>query len=139
MNKGNTEVLEDLVKRWLDADMPFRTTWFRQRHDLKDQSQSGCDLALAHFGLDAEAAQGQITSSEPFGAGSVRTPSVLGALGVGSSPATWSSTPRLAASWICTKASGKAAVCVPGSSCCGRNDLAKLMAKLACKTLTRAA
>jgi hypothetical protein len=49
----NAEVPEDQVKRWVDADMRFRNTWFRQRHDLKDQSQSGYDLALAHFGLDA--------------------------------------------------------------------------------------
>jgi hypothetical protein len=33
--------------------MRFKNTWFRQRHDLKDQSNSGYDMALIHFGLDA--------------------------------------------------------------------------------------
>lgn len=37
----------------MKEDMRFRNTWFRQRHDLKDQSQSGYDLALACFGMDA--------------------------------------------------------------------------------------
>lgn len=49
----NAEVSEEQIKQWLDADMRFRNTWFRQRHDLKDQSQSGYDLALAHFGFEA--------------------------------------------------------------------------------------
>ena len=40
--------------------MRFRNTWFRQRHDLKDQSQSGYDLALADFGVDAGLAPQQI-------------------------------------------------------------------------------
>jgi hypothetical protein len=33
-------------------DMRFKNTWLRQRHDLKDQSQSGYDMALAMFGAD---------------------------------------------------------------------------------------
>jgi len=49
----NAEVPEQLIKGWLDIDPRFRTTWFRQRSDLKDQSQSGYDLALADFGMDA--------------------------------------------------------------------------------------
>ncbi|MCC7156549.1 MAG: hypothetical protein IT161_18375 [Bryobacterales bacterium] len=49
----NAQAPEELIRRWADADMRFRNTWFRQRHDLKDQSQSGYDLALADFGIDA--------------------------------------------------------------------------------------
>jgi hypothetical protein len=36
---------------WIASDPRFKGTWYRQRQDLKDQSQSGYDLALAHFGL----------------------------------------------------------------------------------------
>jgi hypothetical protein len=54
------ELLEDLIQRWLEADLRFRNTWFRQRHDLKDQSQSGYDLALADFGMDAGLSDQQI-------------------------------------------------------------------------------
>lgn len=54
------EFPEDLIKRWIDIDMRFRNTWFRQRHDLKDQSQSGYDLALADFGMDAGLSAQQI-------------------------------------------------------------------------------
>lgn len=49
----NAQVPEELIRRWAEADMRFRNTWFRQRHDLKDQSQSGYDLALADFGVEA--------------------------------------------------------------------------------------
>ncbi len=49
----NAELPEQIVKGWLDIDLRFRNTWFRQRPDLKDQSQSGYDLALADFGTDA--------------------------------------------------------------------------------------
>jgi hypothetical protein len=44
---------EDLLAGLISADMRFRNTWNRQRHDLKDQSQSGYDLALADFGYQA--------------------------------------------------------------------------------------
>jgi hypothetical protein len=44
----------------MEADMRFRNTWLRQRHDLKDQSQSGYDLALADFGVDAGLSDQQI-------------------------------------------------------------------------------
>jgi len=54
------ELPEELVKRLLEADLRFRHTWFRQRHDLKDQSQSGYDLALADFGMDAGLSDQQI-------------------------------------------------------------------------------
>lgn len=42
------------------GDPRFRNTWFRQRHDLNDQSQSGYDLALACFGIDAGLSEQQI-------------------------------------------------------------------------------
>ncbi|MGC8731424.1 MAG: hypothetical protein ACP5RC_04115 [Halothiobacillaceae bacterium] len=54
------ELPEDLLKRLVEADLRFRNTWFRQRHDLKDQSQSGYDLALADFGMDAGLSDQQI-------------------------------------------------------------------------------
>lgn len=56
----NAEISEDMIQRWAESDMRFRNTWFRQRHDLKDQSQSGYDLALADFGVDAGLAPQQI-------------------------------------------------------------------------------
>jgi hypothetical protein len=46
----------------MDADMRFKNTWLRQRHDLKDQSQSGYDLALADFGVDAGLSEQQIVN-----------------------------------------------------------------------------
>lgn len=51
---------EDLIDAWLREDMRFKNTWLRQRHDLKDQSNSGYDLALACFGIDAGLAEQQI-------------------------------------------------------------------------------
>jgi hypothetical protein len=42
-----------MLDAWMRDDMRFRNTWNRLRHDLKDQSQSGYDLALACFGVDA--------------------------------------------------------------------------------------
>lgn len=41
-------------------DMRFKNTWLRQRHDLRDQSQSGYDLALADFGVTAGLSEQQI-------------------------------------------------------------------------------
>ena len=49
----NAQVPRDLLDGWIAQDLRFRNTWFRQRHDLKDQSQSGYDLALADFGVEA--------------------------------------------------------------------------------------
>jgi hypothetical protein len=50
----------ELLDAWMDPKkvdpqtaMKFRSTWDRQRFDLKDQSGSGYDLALACFGIDA--------------------------------------------------------------------------------------
>jgi hypothetical protein len=42
---------EDTLNGWLETDMRFKNTWFRQRHDLHDQSQSGYDLAFCNFGF----------------------------------------------------------------------------------------
>ena len=47
----NATVPEDLLNRHLAADPRFKKTWLRQREDLKDQSQSGYDMALANFGI----------------------------------------------------------------------------------------
>jgi hypothetical protein len=49
----NARISQDMLDAWIRDDMRFRNTWNRQRHDLKDQSQSGYDLALACFGVDA--------------------------------------------------------------------------------------
>lgn len=51
---------EELLNAWIEQDMRFRNTWLRHRHDLKDQSQSGYDLALADFGVDAGLSEQQI-------------------------------------------------------------------------------
>ncbi len=56
----NAQIPEELIRQWAQTDLRFRNTWFRQRHDLKDQSQSGYDLALADFGIDAGLALQQI-------------------------------------------------------------------------------
>ena len=53
-------VPENLLNRHLAADPRFKSTWFRQRQDLKDQSQSGYDLALANFGFEAGLAEQQV-------------------------------------------------------------------------------
>lgn len=41
------------LQRLLDADSRFRRTWDHSREDMKDQSPSGYDLALANFGVTA--------------------------------------------------------------------------------------
>jgi hypothetical protein len=51
---------QELLDGWMAQDMRFQNTWLRQRHDLKDQSQSGYDLALADFGVEAGLAEQQI-------------------------------------------------------------------------------
>ena len=50
----------DLLDRHMGADPRFRKTWLRQREDLKDQSQSGYDLALANFGSEAGLSEEQV-------------------------------------------------------------------------------
>lgn len=49
----NARIPSEMLDAWMRDDMRFRNTWNRLRHDLKDQSQSGYDLALACFGVDA--------------------------------------------------------------------------------------
>ncbi|HZT29379.1 MAG TPA: hypothetical protein VFA33_05825 [Bryobacteraceae bacterium] len=58
---------QEMLDTWMDPKkvdpqtaMKFRNTWNRQRHDLKDQSGSGYDLALACFGIDAGLSEQQI-------------------------------------------------------------------------------
>ncbi len=57
----------ELLAVWMDPKNSdastanrFRNTWERRRHDLKDPSQSGYDLALADFGILAGLADQQI-------------------------------------------------------------------------------
>jgi len=56
----NARIPQEMLERWMEADLRFRNTWFRQRHDLNDQSQSGYDLALACLGVDAGLSDQQI-------------------------------------------------------------------------------
>lgn len=58
---------EEMLNTWMDPKqvdpqtaLKFRHTWNRQRHDLKDQTGSGYDLALADFGVDAGLSEQQI-------------------------------------------------------------------------------
>lgn len=53
-------VPEDLLGRYMETDPRFKKTWLRQREDLKDQSQSGYDLALANFGFEAGLSEQQV-------------------------------------------------------------------------------
>jgi len=55
----NATVPDHLLNQYM-ADPRFKKTWLRQREDLKDQSQSGYDLALANFGLDARLSEQQV-------------------------------------------------------------------------------
>jgi len=63
----DARIPQESLDAWMDpansdpaTAMRFRNTWFRQRHDLKDQSNSGYDMALVHFGLDAGLPEQQI-------------------------------------------------------------------------------
>ncbi len=56
----DARIPQEMLDGWMAADMRFKNTWLRQRHDLKDQSQSGYDLALAHFGIEAGLNEQQI-------------------------------------------------------------------------------
>lgn len=51
---------QEMLDAWMREDLRFRNTWLRHRHDLKDQSGSGYDLALACFGVDAGLSEQQI-------------------------------------------------------------------------------
>jgi hypothetical protein len=53
-------VPDDLLNRHMAADPRFKSTWRRQRQDLKDQSQSGYDMALANFGFEAGLSEQQV-------------------------------------------------------------------------------
>jgi len=53
-------ISDDLLKQWLATDPVFKSTWFRQRSDIPDQSQLQYDLALACFGGSAGLAEQQI-------------------------------------------------------------------------------
>ena len=37
----DARIPQEMLDGWMAADMRFKNTWHRQRHDLKDQSQSG--------------------------------------------------------------------------------------------------
>jgi hypothetical protein len=50
----------EVIDSWLALDVRFRNTWERRRHDLKDPSQSGYDMALADFGVEAGLPEQQI-------------------------------------------------------------------------------
>lgn len=56
----SVRIPQEMLDRWMAADARFRNTWLRQRHDLKDQTQSGYDLALADFGVCAGLTEQQI-------------------------------------------------------------------------------
>jgi hypothetical protein len=56
----DARIPQEMLDGWMAADMRFKNTWLRQRHDLKDQSQSGYDLALAFFGTEAGLNEQQI-------------------------------------------------------------------------------
>jgi hypothetical protein len=56
----NARIPQEMLDRWMEADLRFRNTWLKQRHDLRDQSQSGYDLALACFGFQAGLNEQQI-------------------------------------------------------------------------------
>lgn len=44
---------QSLLQQWIELDPRFEKTWNRHRSDLTDQSQSGYDMALANFGVEA--------------------------------------------------------------------------------------
>lgn len=56
----DARIPQEMLDGWLAKDLRFKNTWLRQRHDLKDQSQSGYDMALAAFGAQASLTEQQI-------------------------------------------------------------------------------
>jgi hypothetical protein len=56
----SARIAEDQINRWLETDLRFKNTWFRQRHDLRDQSQSAYDLALACFAFGAGCSEQEV-------------------------------------------------------------------------------
>jgi len=53
INQG-ARIPQEYLDLWMSLDMRFKNTWLRQRHDLKDQSNSGYDMALAWFGVTSK-------------------------------------------------------------------------------------
>jgi hypothetical protein len=53
-------VSDEVLGRYMETDPRFRRIWLRQREDLKDQSQSGYDLALANFGFENGLSEEQV-------------------------------------------------------------------------------
>ncbi len=51
--KVDARIPQEMLDEWMRQDPRFRNTWERRRHDLKDPSNSGYDMALADFGVDA--------------------------------------------------------------------------------------
>jgi hypothetical protein len=51
---------QDRLEAWLATDERFKRTWFRQRQDLVDQTQSGYDIALACFGVSVGCTEQEI-------------------------------------------------------------------------------
>ena len=53
-------VSDELLGKYMESDPRFKKTWLRQRDDLKDQSQSGYDMALANFGFENSLSEEQV-------------------------------------------------------------------------------
>lgn len=58
----NARIDPKLIELWIEGDARFGRTWFRQRTDMPDQSQSGYDLALADFGFDVKLSPQEIVN-----------------------------------------------------------------------------
>jgi hypothetical protein len=56
----DARIPQEMLDGWMATDLRFRNTWLHQRHDLKDQSQSGYDMSLAAFGAQAGLTEQQI-------------------------------------------------------------------------------
>jgi hypothetical protein len=56
----SARIPQEMLNRWCEADSRFKNTWFRQRPDLNDQSQSAYDMALACFGVAQHLEEQQI-------------------------------------------------------------------------------
>ena len=56
----NATVSDEFLNQHMTADPRFRSTWLRERRDLKDRSQSGYDMALANFGLEVSLSEQQV-------------------------------------------------------------------------------
>ena len=56
----SARIPQDRLDAWLATDPRFKRTWFRQRDDLVDQSQSGYDLAPAGYGVSGGCTEQEI-------------------------------------------------------------------------------